>query len=88
MLIFFFVVFPTFAQTSAKYDDLLTLVIQLISSTLKRIQQPLRGFKAYYSWGMTCLDLHNLSTDVGKSLSTNTVNAAWSNDVNSLYVVQ
>lgn len=31
----FFVVFPTFAQTSAKYDDLLTLVIQLISAHIK-----------------------------------------------------
>lgn len=30
----FFVVFPTFAQTSAKYDDLLT-VIQLIFAHIK-----------------------------------------------------
>lgn len=83
----FFVVFPTFAQTSAKYDDLLTLVIQLISAHIKE-DPTVRGFKTYYSWCMTRLDLHNPSTDVGKSLSTNTVNAAWSNDVNSLYVVQ
>lgn len=83
----FFVVFPTFAQTSAKYDDLLTLVIQLISAHIKE-DTTVRGFKTNYSWCMTRLDLHNLSTDVGKSLSTNTVNAAWSNDVNSLYVVQ
>lgn len=47
----FFVVFPTFAQTSAKYDDLLTLVIQLISAHIKE-DPTVRGC-------MTRLDLHN-----------------------------